>query len=176
MAKNIFKSIKLEIQGFFENIKQIKIDKKNWEIWKKEIQAEIDNPNSNFHTYKMNISDDYKTLSAVLTIPENFQIGASDAIKYSKLNEESFYITKYIQELNWGEYFYWPKYYYVESELDENDKPINAKDQVSCTYLAVWDFLPIHKTYNKFKEKLIAFFCINAALLGSLITALIFLL
>lgn len=172
-----FNKFKLNVIGFFDNIKQIGIDRKNRKIWREEIGAEVRNPNSKFNMYDMKISDDFKQLSAFIVIPENYQVGASDTMKYAKLREESHIINNYINEINWGEYFTMPKFYYIEDEIDtDEDKSTLAPDQVSCTYLAVWEYTDVYKQYNNFGKKLAAFVGINTAILGALITGLIVLL
>ena len=165
------------IQRFFNNLKQIKIDRDNRKQFLIDIQQEIADPKSKFNEYRLAVNDDMTAITAVVSIPENFQLAGSDIMKYQKLQEVCMPITRYIAtDINWGDYFEAPNFYYIE-EFDDNNKPNDEiLETVSCSYVVEWKYAPVLDRFPKFKWELATFIGINSVILGGLITLLIVLL
>lgn len=153
-----YTSARLTILTFFENLKQIKIDKVNRKKFLADIQQEVLNVNSKFNLYRLSMDDTFTKMSCYITVPENYQLAGTDALIYSKLREEARAINEYIgKEIGWGEYFVAPEFFYVEDPDDV--------ENVSCTYIAVWRYEPVLKKFPKFWKQFAAFVGINATLL-----------
>ena len=164
MIKNKFwKTIKT----FFYNFKQIKRDKENRKLWIKEMNLEIADPKSKFNEFHMSMSEDYNTLSCIFNLPDDYQLVASDIEKYRKLNEYANIINRYINNtLNWGEYLTAPNFFHIE-DADDNETQ-------SCSYLAVWEYVPIlSRDDNKFWAQFRIFCYINLSILVALAILLI---
>lgn len=128
--------IKVFIENFINNVKQIKKDIVNRKNFLIDIKREIVNPNSAFNIFNLNIDEEYKKISTFIKLPPEMQIKENDASKYKYLKDYSRQITLYIgTDLNWGEYFLAPNFYYIEDEDDT--------ENISCTYLAVWEYKPV---------------------------------
>lgn len=165
------------IQRFFNNLKQIKIDRDNRKQFLIDIQQEIADPKSKFNEYRLAVNDDMTAITGVVSIPENFQLAGSDIMKYQKLQEVCMPITRYIAtDINWGDYFEAPNFYYIEEFDDNNKSNDEILETVSCSYVVEWKYAPILDRFPKFKWELASFICINSVILGGLITLLIVLL
>ena len=166
------------IQQFFNNIKQIKIDRDNRKQFLIDIQQEIADPKSKFNEYRLAVNDNMTAITGIVSIPENFQLAGTDIMKYQKLQEVCMPITKYIAtDINWGDYFKAPNFYYIE-EFDNDDNKQNDEilETVSCSYVAEWKYAPILDRFPNFKWELAVFIGINSIILGGLIALLIILL
>ena len=165
------------IQQFFNNLKQIKIDKDNRKQFLIDIQQEIADPKSKFNEYRLAVNEDMTAITGIVSIPENFQLAGSDIMKYQKLQEAILPITRYIAtDINWGDYFEAPNFYYIE-EFDDNNKPSDEiLETVSCSYVVEWKYAPILDRFPNFKWELVSFIGINSVILGGLIALLIVLL
>lgn len=165
------------IQRFFNNLKQIKIDKENRKQFLIDIQQEIADPKSKFNEYRLAVNEDMTAITGVVSIPENFQLAGSDIMKYQKLQEVCMPITRYIAtDINWGDYFEAPNFYYIE-EFDDDNKPSDEiLETVSCSYVVEWKYAPILDKFPNFKWELTSFISINSVILGGLIALLIVLL
>lgn len=165
------------IQQFFNNLKQIKIDRDNRKQFLIDIQQEIADPKSKFNEYRLAVNDDMTAITSVVSIPENFQLAGSDIMKYQKLQEVCMPITRYIAtDINWGDYFEAPNFYYIE-EFDDDNKPNDEiLETVSCSYVVEWKYAPVLDRFPKFKWELASFIGINSVILGGLIALLIVLL
>lgn len=165
------------IQQFFNNLNQIKIDRDNRKQFLIDIQQEIADPKSKFNEYRLAVNEDMTAITSVISIPENFQLAGSDIMKYQKLQEVCMPITRYIAtDINWGDYFEAPNFYYIE-EFDDVNKPNDEiLETVSCSYVVEWKYAPILDRFPKFKWELTTFIGINSVTLGGLIALLIVLL
>jgi len=165
------------IQRFFNNLKQIKIDRDNRKQFLIDIQQEIADPKSKFNEYRLAVNDDMTAITGVVSIPENFQLAGSDIMKYQKLQEVCMPITRYIAtDISWGDYFEAPNFYYIE-EFDDDNKPSDEiLETVSCSYVVEWKYAPILDRFPNFKWELTSFIGINSVILGGLIALLIVLL
>ena len=165
------------IQQFFNNLKQIKIDRDNRKQFLIDIQQEIADPKSKFNEYRLAVNEDMTAITGVISIPENFQLAGSDIMKYQKLQEVCMPITRYIAaDINWGDYFEAPNFYYIEEFDNDNKQDDEILETVSCSYVVEWKYAPILDRFPKFKWELASFVGINSVILGGLITLLIVLL
>lgn len=165
------------IAQFFENIKQIKIDKNNRKLFLTDIEKEIIDPKSKFNQYHLAMNENKDAITTIISIPENFQLAGSDPMKYQKLQELAKPINTYIaRDLNWGQYFEAPEFYYIDSTNDTDNNGNEILEEVSCSYVAEWHYAPILDRYPNFKWELTAFISINTLILGALITLLVVLL
>lgn len=162
------KKFKYIVKQFFDNIKQIKIDKETRKQYLQDIKDEIRNPNSNYNKFQLSSNEDYTSISYVTNIPENYQIAGTDIMKLSKLQEDIRPIMEYLINLGYGEYFTAPQYFYVETK-DDDQKDENVLSEVSCTYIIKWDYKPILDMFPYFKWQLAAFIGINLILLAAII-------
>jgi len=168
----MFTSFKETVIQFFKNIKQIKTDQKNRELFVEDMKQEVIDPRSKFNQLKLQCDPDYTRISMIVNLPEEFQIAGSEIDKYRKLNEMVRPINRYItSDLNWGEYFSRPDFYYIDTNLDMD----NITDEVSCAYVASWKYQPVLDKYPNFKYQVAAFTGINAGLIASIILMIIFL-
>jgi len=116
-------------------------------------------------------------ITTIVSIPENYQIAGSDPMKYNKLLETIKPITKYIAaDINWGDYFEAPNFYYIEEFDNDNKQDDEILETVSCSYVVEWKYAPILDRFPKFKLELASFIGINSVILGGLIALLIILL
>lgn len=165
------------IQQFFNNLKQIKIDRENRKQFLIDIQQEIADPKSKFNEYRLAVNDDMTAITTIVSIPENYQIAGSDPMKYNKLLETIKPITRYIAvDINWGDYFEAPNFYYIEEFDNDNKQSDEILETVSCSYVVEWKYAPILDRFPKFKWELTSFIGINSVILGGLIALLIILL
>ena len=164
------------IAQFFANIKQIKIDKENRKSFLRDIEEEIIDPKSRFNYFHLSTNEDKTAITTVVSIPENFQLAGSDIMKYQKLQEVVRPINFYINnELNWGQYFLAPNFYYID-EINDSPSDDEILEEVSCSYVVEWKYEPVLKKYPNFKWELTSFIGINTLLIGGLIALLIILL
>lgn len=160
-----------KIKKFLNNLRYLFKDKKNIKIWKKEIQEEIADQNSYFHKYDLSISEDLMRITYIIELPENYQVAASDKMKLDKLMEYALNVDQYFFNIGWAEYLpYRPEFLYVESEVNEENKQVNK--EMSCTYLAVWQFTPKIINNTTFWKEFAAFIGINSAIIASIVTSL----
>ena len=165
------------IQQFFNNLKQIKIDRDNRKQFLIDIQQEIADPKSKFNEYRLAVNEDMTAITSIVSIPENFQLAGSDIMKYQKLQEAVLPITRYIAtDINWGDYFEAPNFYYIEEFDNDNKQSGEILETVSCSYVVEWKYAPILDRFPNFKWELASFIGINGIILGGLITLLIVLL
>lgn len=164
------------IKQFFDNIKQIKIDKQMRKEFLKDIQKEIADPKSKFNQFHLSTDENFNSITAIVSIPENYQLASNDAMKYQKLQELIKPINLYIgNTICWGEYFKAPNFYYID-EIDDEKQDNQILEEVSCSYVVEWKYAPVLDKYPNFKKEFAAFCTLNTALVGGLIALLIVLL
>ena len=96
---------------------------------------EINDPQSKFNGFELKVDDSFSRLSAIIPIPEEFQIAGTDMDIMNKLKEIVKPITNYICfELGWAEYILVPEFFY----LDDPQSPGTSR-----TYLVVWQYKSI---------------------------------
>ena len=169
-------TFKDKVRQFFNNIKQIKIDKEVRKSFLNDIKYEIQDPKSEFNKLFLSTDENYNSITTIVSIPENFQLEGSDIMKYQKLQEMVKPINLYIgRKLNYGEYFSAPEFYYIDNVNDTTIDGEEILSEVSCSYVAEWKYSPVLSKYPNFKFEMAAFIGINTLLLGVLIALLIIL-
>ena len=161
------------VKLFFENIKQIKIDKNIRKTFVEDIKKEITDPRSEFNRLHLSTDEKYNSITTIVSLPENYQLAGSDIMKYQKLQELVMPINKYIRDnINYGEYLAAPEFYYIDS-INDNVNEDEVLSEVSCSYVAEWKYTPVLEKYPNFKWEMAAFVGINTLLLGALAALLI---
>ena len=113
------------------------------------------------------MDDSFSRLSAIIPIPEEFQIAGTDMDIMNKLKEIVRPITNYICfELGWAEYILVPGFFY----LDDPQSPGTSR-----TYLVVWQYKSIVLDEPSFWWKFISFLVGCGAVIGGIITAIVLL-
>lgn len=165
-----------QIKQFFDNIKQIKIDRDVRKAFLNDIKYEIQDPKSEFNHLHLSTDEKYDSITTIISIPESFQLAGSDIMKYQKLQELARPINAYInKKLNYGEYFLAPEFYYIDNVDDRNEDGEEILEEVSCSYVAEWKYAPVLDNYPNFKWELTGFIVANTLLIGALTTLLIIL-
>lgn len=125
-----------EIQDTY---RQYLTDKKAKKRFPKVIKEVAEDRESVFNQYNIRYSDNYKQVVYVITIPEEYQLKGQSWQIMDKLNENSYFISKYLREdLGIGDHLSFPEYYHLE-DPSQNDIP-------SCKYLSIWTYEPVLKT------------------------------
>ena len=151
----------------FSQIKQLFIDIRNRKKFKEEIGVEINDLQSKFNGFELKVDDSFSRLSAIISIPEEFQIAGTDMDIMNKLKEIVKPITNYICfELGWAEYILIPEFFY----LDDPQSPGTSR-----TYLVVWQYKSIVLDEPSFWWKFISFLVGCGAVIGGIITAIVLL-
>ena len=126
-----------------------------------DIKYEIQDPKSEFNQLHLSTDENYNSITTIISIPENFQLAGSDIMKYQKLQELARPINMYIsKKLNYGEYFLAPEFYYIDNVEDMKDGE-EILNEVSCSYVAIWNYSPILNKFPKFKWQLTSFIGLN---------------
>ncbi len=166
-------TFKERVKQFFNNVKQIKIDREKRKSFINDLKHEIQDPRSQFNSLHLSTDENYNAITTIVSIPESFQLAGSDIMKYQKLQELVRPINIYInKDLNYGQYLLSPEFFYIDNIADNDGEIL---EEVSCSYVAEWKFSPLLDAVPTFKWELAAFIVINLAFIGSIITALIIL-
>lgn len=122
-----------------DNYKLYLSDKKAKKRFPKIIKEVAENRESVFNQYNVKYQNKYKQVIYVITIPEEYQIGGQAWQIMDKLNETSYFISRYLRdELGIGENLSYPEYFHIEDPTDNNTP--------SCRYLAMWEYRPALKS------------------------------
>lgn len=122
-----------------DSYKQYLNDKKAKRRFPKTIKKVAEDRESVFNQYNIRYSDNYKQVVYLITIPEEYQTKGQSWQIMDKLNENSYFISKYLrEELGIGENLSMPEYYHLEDPSDNNTP--------SCKYLAIWTYQPVLQT------------------------------
>ena len=146
--------------------RQTKQDKEYNKRFLEIIREETSDRDSKFTKMGLKLGDDGESLIKVVRVPENFQELGDDYMIMDNLNENTAFVTNFLQrEAGFLQYIGYPDYFHIEDP---------TSDSISLTYLAVWRFNPMIDSATKMK-----YFGwtigISVAVIGSLTTALIFL-
>lgn len=130
-------------------------DKKVKKRFPKIIKEVAEERESVFNQYNIRYTDNYNLVVYVITIPEEYQTRGQAWQIMDKLNENSYFISRYLREdLGIGDNLSMPEYFHLE-DPSNNDIP-------SCKYLAVWRFEP------QLKSKKIPYIINSGITVGSL--------
>ena len=129
-------NIKEKWYNIQDKYEQYLSDKKAKKRFPKIIKEVAEDRESIFNQYNVRYSDNYKQVVYVITIPEEYQLRGQSWQIMDKLNENSYFISKYLREnLEIGDNLSMPEYYHIEDPT-MNDIP-------SCKYLSVWTYRPV---------------------------------
>ena len=135
-----FKDIKENIIEWWFNLKsqykQYFKDKKAKKQFPKVIEEENNDRESMFNKLDLRATDNFKKVVYVIDIPEEYQLKGQQWQIMDKLNETSFFISRYLREtLGFNDNIKTPSYYHIEDPSENNP--------LSCRYLAVWEVSPV---------------------------------
>ena len=135
----LFAKIKDSWYSVQDSYKQYLNDKKAKKRFPKIIKEVAEDRESVFNQYSVKYQNNYKQVIYVITIPEEYQIAGQSWQIMDKLNETSYFISRYLREvLGIGDNLSMPEYFHLE-DPSNNDIP-------SCRYLAMWQYQPVLKS------------------------------
>lgn len=138
----LFDDIKNWWYSFKDDYHQFSKDKMIKKAFHKLIQSESNDRESFFNQSNLRATNDFYEVVQVIDIPEEYQIKGQQWQIMDKLNENSFFVTRYLRdELQLGDNVSVPEYYHIEDP--SSGKPF------SCRYLAVWNYQPVLKSKKK---------------------------
>ncbi len=119
-----------------EQYKQYYQDKKAKKLFPKVIEEENNDRESLFNQFNLRTTDNFTKVVYVIDIPEEYQLKGQQWQIMDKLNETSFFISKYLRDnLGFKNNIKIPTYYHIEDPTENNP--------FSCRYLAVWEISPV---------------------------------
>ena len=135
----LFTKIRDSWYNIQDSYKQYLDDKKAKKRFPKIIKEVAEDRESVFNQYNVKYQNNYKQVIYVITIPEEYQIGGQSWQIMDKLNETSYFISRYLREsLGIGDNLSMPEYFHLE-DPSNNSTP-------SCKYLAMWQYQPVLKS------------------------------
>ena len=163
---NIFNYVKKWIVDTKNMCLQYNLDKKYKKQFQEVIREAYEDRESDFNKkFNLKTDNNFLEIALVIDIPEQFQIKGADWQIMDKLNESTYFVTMYLQQdLGFNGYVTYPKYFHIEDPASDGN--------VSCTYLATWNFAP--KLTKKYKIKLLSRILGVFATLSILISSVIF--
>lgn len=106
------------------------------------IKEEENDRESFFTANNLRSTDGFTKVVHVIDIPEEYQLKGQPWQIMDKLNEMSYFVSKYLREdLKLGDNVTIPEFYHVEDP--SSGKPF------SCRYLAVWNYQPVLKSKKR---------------------------
>ena len=135
----LFTKIRDSWYNIQDSYKQYLNDKKAKKRFPKIIKEVAEDRESVFNQYNVKYQNNYKQVIYVITIPEEYQRAGQSWQIMDKLNETSYFISRYLREvLGIGDNLSMPEYFHLE-DPSNNDIP-------SCRYLAMWQYQPVLKS------------------------------
>ena len=114
-------------------------DKKIKKIFDEKIKEELNEKESFFNNYNLRTLNDFKQIVQVIDIPEEYQLKGQQWQIMDKLNENTYFTTKYLKDnLGFGDNVTNPEYYHIEDP--------SSNTPFSCRYLAIWKYTPVLKS------------------------------
>jgi len=114
-------------------------DKKIKKIFDVKIKEESNDRESFFNNYNLRTLNDFKQIVQVIDIPEEYQLKGQQWQIMDKLNENTYFTTKYLKDnLGFGDNVTNPEYYHIEDP--------SSNTPFSCRYLAIWKYTPVLKS------------------------------
>lgn len=130
-----FRRVKNKISDTINIYRQINLDRKYRKEYKKRIAEFALAPTSDFVKFGLKIGSDQETLSSLVQLPNEFSL-ADEYTIYEKLNDITIHITNYLRDVaGFNFYVSLPEFYHLE----EPGRP----DNLSLSYIAVWNFQPM---------------------------------
>ena len=144
--KKILNAIKDKFIDLIGLYRQIKTDRDMFRFYKETLESEYSDKESDFVKMNLKYDPDTHKIICVTSIPNEFQQSGHDYMIYDKLNENTFFITEFLRKtLEFNDYVSGiPSFFHIEDP---------TADDISLTYLAIWDFVPMID--SKLKKKLI---------------------
>ena len=132
-----------KIKDFWYNIhdqyRQYYHDKKMKKLFPKIIQEQDNDKESFFNEQNLRTLDNFMQVVQVIDIPEEYQLKGQQWQIMDKLNENSYFITKYLRdELGFKDNVSIPEYYHIEDP--------SSNTPLSCRYLAIWKYVNVLKS------------------------------
>lgn len=114
-------------------------DKKIKKTFSKQIKEVSNDRESYFNEYNLRSMNDFNQIVQVIDIPEEYQLKGQPWQIMDKLNENTYFTTKYLREnLGFGDNVKNPEYYHIEDP--------SSNTPLSCRYLAIWEYTPVLKS------------------------------
>lgn len=138
----LFENIKDWWNSFLDDYHQSSTDKLIKKAFHKIIQSESNDRNSFFNQSNLRATNNFYEVVQVIDIPEEYQLKGQQWQIMDKLNEMSYFVSKYLRDdLKLGENVTIPEFYHIEDP--SSGKPF------SCRYLAVWNYQSVLKSKKK---------------------------
>ena len=138
----LFENIKDWWNSFLDDYHQSSKDKLMQKAFIKVIKEEENDRESFFTANNLRSTDGFTKVVHVIDIPEEYQLQGQPWQIMDKLNENAYFVTRYLREdLKLGDNVTIPEFYHVEDP--SSGKPF------SCRYLAVWNYQPVLKSKKK---------------------------
>ncbi|WQJ52394.1 MAG: hypothetical protein [phage Lak_Megaphage_RVC_AP4_GC26] len=138
----LFENIKDWWNSFLDDYHQSSKDKLMQKAFIKVIKEEENDRESFFTANNLRSTDGFTKVVHVIDIPEEYQLKGQPWQIMDKLNEMSYFVSKYLREdLKLGDNVTIPEFYHVEDP--SSGKPF------SCRYLAIWNYQPVLKSKKK---------------------------
>ena len=136
----IMKKIIQKIKDFWYNIHdqyvQYYHDKKMKKRFPQIIKEQDNDQESFFNEQNLRTMNDFKQVVQVIDIPEEYQLKGQQWQIMDKLNERTYFISKYLREdLGFQDNVSNPEYYHIEDP--------SSNTPFSCRYLAIWKYEPV---------------------------------
>ena len=141
--ESFFSRIKNQIIDTFNIYRQIHLDKKYHKEYVTRMREMAQDPSTDFVKLGIKVSEDGETLSSLVQLPNEF-IAADEYLIYAKLNDNTVFITSYLREnLGLNLYVSLPEFFRIEDP--------NKPDDISLSYIAMWNFQPMIEKKRKKK-------------------------
>lgn len=133
---SLFENIKRTWADILNVYRQMNYDKKLYKEYKRLLEDEFQKRDSEFVKIGLKLNEDGETLCYTFKIPEEFQTSGKDWMIYDKLNENTFFITEFLQKkAGFANYITsMPEFFHVEDP---------STNDISLTYIAFWKFNPM---------------------------------
>lgn len=142
------------LKKILKDYKTMRLNKKVFETFVRETKEELTSEEPTLmQQYKLSVSDDRRSLSTIIILPEEFSRYPDERVIQLKLNDYTRPINNYFwYDMNWLEIMGSPQIYHLE---DEETSGIREGEKFSLSFLAVWTFKEQpyehknwHKVYN----------------------------
>lgn len=131
-------NFKLRLYDIYDQYEQYKRDKKAKKLFYARLKEVSEDRESLFNQYNLTAINNYSQIAYVVNIPEEFQLKGQQWQIMDKLNEYTYFMSKYLREdVGIGENLSQPSYYHIEDP--------SANTPLSCKYLVIWEFEEVLK-------------------------------
>lgn len=138
----LIENIKEWLYSYKDEYKQSKKDRIMKKKFHDSIKQEANDRESFFNRNNLRTENDFSEVVQVFDIPEEYQLKGQQWQIMDKLNENSYFVSRYLRdELKFGDNLSQPDYYHIEDP--SSGKPF------SCKYLAIWTYKPLLQSKKK---------------------------